>query len=292
MAGIRSRAFLTEPAPEPTFKFISDLAKELSSGRVELPSFPDAAARVQQALSDQTVTSERLARVIGADAGLAARLLTMANSALLHRGDTPVTDLKVAVTRIGHDNIRTAALAYANAQLQRAPELAQIRPQLEACWREGVRVASLAHSLAKETKCVRADEAMLTGLLHNIGKLYIIARASKNPESAPALDPAVVQTWYPNIGKALAQNWRLPEDIANAIEGQLDLERTHEGPPDLLDLLIIAVEVGAKMAARAPDDEGLAKLPASAALGLTPPAFKRIALDAHAELQKLQAALG
>lgn len=55
MAGIRSRAFLTEPAQDPTFKFISDLAKELSSGRVELPSFPDAAARVQQVLSDPAV---------------------------------------------------------------------------------------------------------------------------------------------------------------------------------------------------------------------------------------------
>lgn len=292
MAGIRSRAFLTEPAQDPTFKFITDLAKELSSGRVELPSFPDAAARVQQALSDPAVTSDRIARVIGADAGLAARLLTMANSALLHRGDTAVTDLKVAVTRIGHDNIRTAALAYANAQLQRAPELAHIRPQLEACWREGIRVASLAHSLAKETRCVRTDEAMLAGLLHNTGKLYITARAPKNPESAPALDAAVVESWSPNIGKALAQNWKLPEEIANAIEGQLEVERTHEGPADLLDLLIVAVQVAAKMAARAPDDEGLAQLPASVSMGLSAAAFKRIALDAHAELQKLQAALG
>lgn len=292
MAGIRSRAFLTESPPEPTFKFISDLAKELSSGRVELPSFPDAAARVQQVLSDPAVTSERIARVIGADAGLAGRLLTMANSALLHRGNEPVTDLKVAITRIGHDNIRTAALAYANAQLQRAPGLAHIRPQLEACWRDGIRVASLAHSLAKETRCVRTDEAMLTGLLHNIGKLYIIARAPKNPEAAPAMDAAVMQEWYPNIGKALAENWKLPDEISGAIAGQLESDRSHEGPADLLDLLIVAVQLAAKIAARTPDDEGMAQLPAAAALGLSAPAFKRIALDAHAELQQLQAALG
>jgi HD-like signal output (HDOD) protein len=133
---------------------------------------------------------------------------------------------------------------------------------------------------------------MLAGLLHNIGKLYIIARVPKNPDSAPALDPAVVHDWHPNIGKALAQNWKLPEEIATAIGGQLESDRSHEGPPDLLDLLIVAVEVAAKMAARAPDDEGLAQLPAAVALGLAAPAFKRIALDAHAELQKLQAALG
>jgi HD-like signal output (HDOD) protein len=292
VVGIRSRAFLNEPTPDPSFKFLSDLAKELSSGRVELPSFPEAAARVQQVLSDPAVTSERIARVIGADAGLAGRLLTMANSALLQRGDSQVTDLKIAVTRIGHDNIRAAALAYANAQVQRAPELAHIRPQLEACWREGIRVASLAHSLAKQTRCVRTDEAMLAGLLHNIGKLYIIARAPKHPDAAPALDSAIINDWFPSIGKALAQNWKLPEDTSGAIAGQLELERSHEGPADLLDLLIVAVQVAARMAARAPDDEAMARLPAATALGLDAPAFKRIAMDAHAELQKLQAALG
>jgi HD-like signal output (HDOD) protein len=292
VAGIRSRAHLTEETPDPTFAFISELARELSSGRVELPSFPDAAARVQQVISDPTVGTERIARVIGADAGLAARVLTLSNSAVLHRGSTPVTDLKVAVTRIGYENIRAAALAYANAQLRRAPELAPIRPQLEACWRAGVRVASLAHSLAKETQCVRTDEAMLTGLLHNIGKLYIIARAPKNPGAAPALDAAVIDSWHPNIGKAVAQNWKVPDEIANAIAGQLEFERTHEGPPDLLDLLIVALQVAARMAAHTPDDEALARLPAAAALGLSAPTFKRIALDAHSELRMLEAALG
>lgn len=72
----------------------------------------------------------------------------------------------------------------------------------------------------------------------------------------------------------------------------IESERSHEGPGDLLDLLIVAVQVAARMAARAPDDEGLAKLPAAVTLGLSAPAFRRIALDAHAELQKLQAALG
>jgi HD-like signal output (HDOD) protein len=247
---------------------------------------------LQQVLSDPAVNGERIALVIGADAGLAARLITLSNSALMHRGTTPVTDLKEAVSRIGHDNIRAAALAYANAQLQRAPELAHIRVELEACWREGIRVASLAHSLARETRCVRTDEAMLTGLLHNIGKLYIIARAPNNPGAAPVLDPDVVHTWYPNIGTAVAQNWKLPEEISGAIAGQLESDRSHEGPADLLDLLIVAVQVALKMAAHAPDDVALAKLPAAVALGLSAPAFKRIALNAHAELQTLQSALG
>ncbi len=106
-----------------TFKFVSDLAKELSAGRVELPSFPEAAARVQQVLSDDSVTSERIARVISADAGLAARVLTMANSTLLHRGGTPVTDLKIRdhAHRLRSHPRRSAGLCQRAAAPRRRP---------------------------------------------------------------------------------------------------------------------------------------------------------------------------
>jgi HD-like signal output (HDOD) protein len=275
---------------ETPFQFLTSLAKELSGGRVELPSFPDAAARTQHVLSDENVTSERIARVVGSDAGLAGRILTMANSTLLHRGGAPVTDLKVAVARIGHDNIRAAALAYANAQLRRAAELAHIRSQLETCWQDGVRVAALTHAMAKETRGIRSDEALLAGLLHNIGKIYIIARSPKH--GAMQVDDPILRDWYPGIGTALIENWRLPEDIARAVGGQLEIDRTHEGPADLQDLLIVAVAVAEQMKTSNADDSALAKLPAATALGLSDSALVRIMLESQAEMEMLQAALG
>ncbi|MGH8143146.1 MAG: HDOD domain-containing protein [Steroidobacteraceae bacterium] len=278
-----------------SFTFVRDLATELSAGRVELPSFPEAAARVQQVLSDESVTSERIARVISADAGLAARVLTMANSTLLHRGGTAVTDLKAAITRIGYDHIRVAALSYANGQLRRAAALAPIRAELEICWQEGIRVAALAHAMAKESRCVRTDEAMLAGLLHNIGKVYIIARSHQGSERGAGshrVDEAVVQHWYPSVGQALIENWKLPDEIAAAVSGQLELDRHHEGPPDLQDLLIVATHVAAQMANNCADDSALAKMPPAIALGLTDSAFVRIVLESQTELEMLQAALG
>ena len=285
---MRSTSAATENV-DPGFQFVRSLAAELSAGRVELPSFPDVAAKVQQVLNDESIARERIARVVAADAGLAARLLTMANSTLLHRGGPQVTDLKIAVTRIGHENIRTAALAYASAQLRRAPELAHIRGALEQCWQEGLRVAALAHAIAKESRRVRADEAMLAGLMHNIGKLYMLARM---PKDGNRLDPAVMQEWSPSIGQALSENWKLPEPICAAIAGQRELDRSHEGPPDLQDLLIIAVHVADQMAHNASDDAGMSKFPAAVALGLNDSALVRIMLESQTELAMLQAALG
>jgi HD-like signal output (HDOD) protein len=279
------------PEKETPFEFLRALARELSTGRVELPSFPDAAARTQQVLSDDSVTSERIARVVGSDAGLAGRILTMANSTLLHRGGAPVTDLKVAVARIGHDNIRTAALSYATAQLRRAPDLAHIRAQLETCWQDGVRVAALMHAMAKETRGMRSDEALLAGLLHNVGKIYIIARAPK--QGAMQVNDPILRDWYPGIGTAVVENWKLPEAISQAVGGQLDTERSHEGEPaDLQDLLIVAVCVAEQMATESADDSAIANLPATAALGLSDSALIRIMLETQTEMEMLQAALG
>jgi HD-like signal output (HDOD) protein len=281
-----------EPPQQSLFKFVSELARELTAGRVDLPSFPDVAARVQHILSDEAVTGERIARVVSSDAGLAARILTMANSTLLHRGGARVTDLKLAITRIGHENIRTAALAYATAQLRRASELGHIREKLDNCWHEGVRVAALAHAMAKESKRVRTDEAMLAGLLHNIGKIYILARSPKDQVGSLGEDGEELRSWHPSIGQALIENWKLGEELASAVGGQYEIERSHAGPADLQDLLIVAVNVATQMANNSADDSELAKIPAAAALGLDDSSLIRIMLESQTDVEMLEAALG
>ena len=284
-----------QPASSPSaaspFRFLSELARELSAGRVELPSFPDAVVRVQQVLSDDSITSERIMRVVSSDAGLAARILTMANSTLLHRGGSPVTDLKVAITRIGHDSIRAAALSYATAQVRHAAELSHIRSDLERFWQEGLRVAALAHAMARETGVLRADEALLAGLLHNIGKVYIVARMPKAAGRVRIGDD-VLRDWHPGIGQALIENWKLPEHIAIAVGGQLERERAHGAAADLQDLLIVAVLLAAQIESNAADDAALAQVPAAAAMGLTDSAMVRIMLESQTEMATLQAALG
>ena len=108
------------------FAFVSELAQEVSQGKVELPSFPDVAVRVRKVLADEHVSIEQVARVVSSEAGLAARVFTLANSAALNRSGRTISDLKTAVNRIGHNNVRTAAVSFAIAQLRRASELRHI----------------------------------------------------------------------------------------------------------------------------------------------------------------------
>jgi HD-like signal output (HDOD) protein len=145
------------------FQFVADLATEVSKGRVELPAFPDVATRVRKALADERVAPDQIARVVGSEAGLAARVMTLANSAALNRSGKNITELKTAINRIGHNNVRTAAVAFAISQLRRAEELKPISRELEGLWREATMVAALCHAIAARTPEVNSDEAMLAG---------------------------------------------------------------------------------------------------------------------------------
>src|SRR5690606_15030815 len=224
------------------FAFVAELAQEVSGGRVELPSFPDVAVRVRKVLADEDVSNEQIARVVSSDAGLAARVFALANSAALNRGGRTITDLKTAVNRIGHNNVRTAAVSFAIAQLRRAAELRHIAKELESLWQEATMVAALAHAIASRARGINADESMLAGLLHNVGKIYILAPAHRH---APLFqDPAalgqVMRDLHANVGKALVDNWGFPEHLSEGVGEHENIDR-QAGHPDVIDVLTVAV---------------------------------------------------
>src|SRR5215469_18149588 len=105
----------------------------------------------------------------------------MANSAALNPRGVPVADLRAAITRVGLNTVRTATVSFAMNQLRNAPDLSGVERQVEDLWQRGVRVASLSQAIAKRLTQLNADAAMLAGLLQGIGRLYILARASKHP---------------------------------------------------------------------------------------------------------------
>lgn len=256
MAGVRSKP--AGPAPDPNaiaFQFVKQLAEELSTGKVDLPSFPDIAVRVRRVLSDEKTTVDQVVRVVGSEAALAARLLKMANSAALNRSGKSLTDLRTAINRMGYNMVRSAAITFAMAQIRLANTLKGLEPHLEEVWKHSANVAATSYTIARKYTTINPDEALLTGLLHNIGKLYILTRAGKHPElfdDQAALD-TIMRDWHASIGKAILENWEFAEEIASAVANHEDITREHSGPVDLTDI----VTVGNMMAAFADSPENL-----------------------------------
>lgn len=230
------------PVSDPeAFAFVQALAAELSTGKVELPSFPDIAMRVRQVLADENVTPDKVVRVVGSEPALAARLLQLANSAALNFSGKAVTDLRTAVNRMGFNMVRSAAIAFAMSQLKKVDALKGLEKPLDELWKRSAGVAAMTHVIARRLAKVNPDTALLAGLLHGVGQLYILTRTAKHPKlfANEAVYHNIVRDWHSAIAKALLENWNMAEEIVDAVASYEDIGRAHTGPTDLTDVLTV-----------------------------------------------------
>ena len=83
---------------------------------------------------------------------------------------------------------------------------------------------------------------MLAGLMHDIGKLYILTRV----EAYPALFgdrenfDALLSAWHTGVGRAIVELWGFPEPIATAVDEHEELARSASTAIDLADVVLVA----------------------------------------------------
>src|SRR5258706_1593092 len=225
-------------------EFLKELSAELPTADLRLASFPDMAQRVQQALEDPRTTPVQVARVIGIDAALAVRILRLANSAFLNPSAKPITELQQAVNRLGHQLVRCTAVSFALQQMNSGPSMAVLRPQLQELWRKGTLVAAIAYVLARETRAANPDEALIAGLMHNIGSLYITVRAHQHGAPLGADDAAtrVLNNGHPRIAGAILGHWKFAPSIVSAVSNQ-NASNLPTGAAGLTDVLIASISL-------------------------------------------------
>lgn len=225
------------------FDITKKLMEELAAGDVRLPSFPDVAARVQRVLEDERATPMQIGKVLGADAALAARVLRIANSAVFNVSGKPVSDLPTAVRRLGHELVRCAAMSFALKQMKVDGGDRKLRPKLAELWRTGALVASIGFVLARETGASTPDEALVTGLLHNIGRLYLLVRAQAMSTAIAdtGIWDEILQDWHPRFGRAILEHWKFPAPIVAAVGEQNSRVARITGSYKLTGVLICAI---------------------------------------------------
>jgi len=187
------------------------------------------------------VTQEQVTRVVGSEPALAARLMQIANSAALNFTGKPINELRTAINRMGHNMVRSAAIAFAMSQLKKAENLKGLEQPLDDLWKASAAVAAMSHAVAKRYSKINPDTAMLAGLLHCIGKLYILTRSSQHSKlfADTVAYNQIVRDWHSPVAKALLENWDMAEEIVNAVSEYEDMERSHSGPVDLTDVLTV-----------------------------------------------------
>lgn len=223
------------------FQMLRDIARELSGDTVFPTSF-DTVTQLRKALQDPEISIGRLAALITLDPLISARLLALANSAYYNPGGRPVRDLHHAIERLGLALVRTASLAIAMKQLLMSRGVVGFHHLADQLWRHSLHAASAAYVLARRLTRLSPDEALLAGMVHDIGAFYMIYRASLYEELVlrPETTQYLIVRWHESIGHALAIALGLPVELADAIRDHDQPRSIPATPRTLADIVFLA----------------------------------------------------
>jgi HD-like signal output (HDOD) protein len=199
------------------FQMLEDIARELA-GVVVFPTYFDAAFRLRKELQNPDLPIPRIAKIVGLEPLVATKLMHLAGSVMYSPDGSLPRDLQSAIKRLGVELVRTTALAIAMNQLMRSKETAVFSEFTRVLWDHSLKTAAATRVLARKYTQISPDEAMLAGLVHDLGAFYMIYRAAQYPELRVRPDSVkyLILQWHESIGVTLLSSLGMSEDIVNS----------------------------------------------------------------------------
>jgi len=153
--------------------FSLDLRTQICRQPIDLPVFNSVALELLQLLADHSVEINEVVETINKDPSLSIEILKMANSPA-YAGRYSSATIKDSVNRLGVKQITNLAMAASQAAIH-ASRLPIVNEMMHLLWSHSYACALGCQSLAIHTGNKElADQAYMAGLLHDIGKLYLL----------------------------------------------------------------------------------------------------------------------
>jgi len=241
----------------------------------KVPPIAGAVMKLLRSLDDENLDAAHLAKKIGHDPVLSARVLKIVNSPFYGVAGQ-VASLQESVMVLGFSNVRRLALAVSlNGSF---PMRGHGAADPRRIWRHSFCVALCAQALAHLCR-IEAESAFTAGLLHDIGRIALL---SVDPERFAAVlaarggypdlsaaEAAVLGFTHAEFGARLLERWRLPNILIRAVEfhHQPDTAPTHP----LTDITCLADQLAHAIADNALESLVASGIPNNAVirLGLT-----------------------
>lgn len=217
-----------------------------------VPSLPQVLVRILDAIYEQQADLPKLSAIILQDTGMSARILSVANSSLYYRGRHH-TSLERAVVHLGSDVVKTLVMTAAMKQLfsrfgERDPRF------LKQVWRNALVTANLSQVLATLTAYSRPEEAYLSGLMVDIGRLI---RFGDDPQRDSSLiDEATDEqelidyerehygSSHCEIAAEVMEEWGLSSFVADAVRYHLESAVQVQDAHHLVKIVNLAYALG------------------------------------------------
>lgn len=271
-------------------KFVGEILEDIKTNRLKLPILPEIAFKVRAAVSDTNAAAAAIAKAVSSDASIAARLLQVVNSPL-YRGANAINNLQSAIARLGPPLVRNLVTSLILKQLFQTKS-ALLRQRMETLWEHSTQVAAICRILASKFTRLQPDEAMLAGLIHDIGVLPILQKAENHPEllADEAQLNDIIDKLHPSIGRLILEAWKFPPELVAVAAEHENLTRISD-QVDYTDIVTVAnlhSHLGSK---HRHAKVKFIEVPAFTKLGLTPETSISAMEEAAMEMKEVKSML-
>jgi len=195
-----------------TNRLLQTFAQQFIDDELEVPSLPRIAIKLRKAMKNE-IGIEEAVRIIQLDPVISAKLIEVANCPLyvcLH----PAKSCFEAVQRIGLNATRNLVISLSIKSIfsSKSP---LIKKQLDQQWKRSVYLSSLCFVLASADKQINPEEALLAGLVADIGTVPFLNFVAKlpadyyNEEEIKQAIPVVKGI----VGSTILEKWDFAEDF-------------------------------------------------------------------------------
>ena len=289
--GVEEETFEKREMREAAFvvgKLVDIIMRRLNNDSLIVPAMPAIAAECMRVIDDPNQTWKNVSMLVGKDPVLAGRVLRIANSAAFP-SKAPATSLEMALPRMGTEGLKLALVNFSMYQAFSSKD-ERIQASFKGIWEHSLAVALIAKEIAEQLpppRTVDPGAAYLAGLLHDVGKPVVgalLLEAEKlsstgKKSSAPWISAnvwtRVVNESHRKVGVSLARKWKLPAEIADAIErsGEYNPMRAVSCPNIVCLANAIAKQQGLYSGIHNPDESNALVARGSQLLGFAEPSL-------------------
>lgn len=197
--------------------FLDSLKEHVVSGKAQLPAFDRTGLAIQEEMAKPDPDMQAIEKHILRDPALTSQLLKVANSSF-YRGMLEITTVRNAIVRLGLAEVSNLVTMLTQKK-SFATQDPFIREYMDELWIHSVACALGAKWIAKECRLPsKMNEAFFAGLLHDIGKAFLLLAISDMKKSGE-LGENVPRTFieealdslHAALGAQLLKAWNLPD---------------------------------------------------------------------------------
>jgi HD-like signal output (HDOD) protein len=207
--------------------------------KLPLPSMPEVALSISRAMDDPDIDAEQIGRLIQLDPVITGGVIQAANSPL-YRGNQHISGIRDALVRIGLQATRDLAISLAMKNIfQTNSNL--IKNRMHRLWDRSVHISALSYAIARHVGHLNAEQAMLAGLMHQIGAIPLLTHiASEGMEYTSDELDRVLEKLQALVGVLVVTQWGLDSHCGLIIEECRNWMRDPSPQADISDVVLMA----------------------------------------------------